>query len=34
MADGRLDPARLNRIAGWHGITYEEDARQGSEPRL
>ncbi|WP_405832636.1 MULTISPECIES: cupin domain-containing protein [unclassified Streptomyces] len=24
--DGRLDPARLNRIAGRHGITYEETA--------
>ncbi|MFF9019544.1 cupin domain-containing protein [Streptomyces eurythermus] len=31
MADGRLDPARLNRIAGRHGITYEEDARHGQE---
>lgn len=36
MADGRLDPARLNRIAGRHGITYEEDARhgQGCSPLL
>ncbi|MGW0748061.1 cupin domain-containing protein [Streptomyces sp. NPDC002587] len=24
--DGRLDPARLNRIAGRHGISYEETA--------
>ncbi|MFG3016192.1 cupin domain-containing protein [Streptomyces cinerochromogenes] len=33
MVDGRLDPARLNQIAGRHGITYVEDARHGQEAR-
>ncbi|MFF4262062.1 cupin domain-containing protein [Streptomyces virginiae] len=30
--DGRLHPARLNRIARRHGITYEETERGASDP--
>ncbi|POX63534.1 cupin [Streptomyces sp. Ru62] len=32
MVDGRLDPARLNRIADRHGIRYADGARHRQEP--